>query len=216
MKAEEQIAKAEALARKYNREGWGSRASVLHAIYDIFKPDISYDSFILICSVLDGFHGVAAGFYEDGKGYGIPACGALCGGVAAFFMIKGKKEYPFPFWTEGMKPDGWITTAMNDKQSTPKSLAHEFLDHTKPLGYGGSYQIVSRFKEHFGHTDCMDLVKPYGHNITHDCFKNCHKMIIKTAGIVTRVILEYEKNPESLLLGDRNPLLYICRPENEV
>ncbi len=210
---EDIILEAQSLARKYNSEGWGSRAAVMHAIYDLFETGISEDAFVLICSIMDGFHASSSAIYEDseGRGYGITACGALNGALAAFAMVFGKKNYPFPFWTEGMKPNGWITRVMNDSNSTPKIMAQSFIDHTRPLGYGGYFQIVSRFKEHFDTTDCLDLVKPFGHYVTHQCFKNCHKIIIWTAGMAAKIIMEYDNDPDSLNIDNRNPHLFILR-----
>jgi hypothetical protein len=206
---EKKIEQAKERARKYNREGWGSRAAVLHAIYDMFETGIPEDMFIRICTVMDPFHVVASGFYENGRGYGCTMCGALAGGLAAFSMVHGWKEFPYKFWTEGMKSDGWISTMLEDPGVTLKDKAIAFIDHAKPLGYGGYYQIVSRFKVQFGTTDCLDLVRPYGDYMTREGFKNCHKIIIWTAGMVAQVILEYERDPESLEIDERHPTLYI-------
>ena len=209
------IEQAKYLARKYNREGWGSRATVLHAIYDIFETGISENMFIRICAIIDPFHAAASGFYENGKGYGATMCGAIGGGLAAFGMVHGWKEFPYRFWTEGMKSDGWIFTMLEDPEVTPKDKAVAFIEHCRPLGYGGYYQIVSRFKEHFGTTHCMDLVRPYGGEyVTREVFKNCHKIIIWTTGMVAQVILEYERDPNSLEIDERNPQLYILE-ENQ-
>lgn len=214
---EDTILEAQSLARKYNREGWGSRATIMHAIYDLFETGISEDAFVLICSIVDGFHASSSALYEDNddgrrqRGHGITACGALSGALAAFAMVFGQKEYPFPFWTEGMKPNGWITRVMNDPNSTPKTMAESFIDHARPLGYGGYFHIVSRFKEHFGTTDCLDLVKPFGHYVTHQCFKNCHKIIIWTAGMAAKIILEYDNAPDSFNIDNRNPHLFILK-----
>ena len=206
---DKRIEQAKELARKYNREGWGSRAAVLHAIYDTFETGIPEDMFIRVCAVMDAFHAGASGFYENGRGYGCTMCGALAGGLAAFGMVHGWKEFPYKFWAEGMKSDGWISTMLEDPGVTPKDKAVAFIDHCKPLGYGGYYQIASRFKAQFGTTHCLDLVRPYGDYVAKEVFKNCHKIIIWTAGMVAHVILEYERDPDSLEIDERNPTLYI-------
>lgn len=105
---EKKIEQAKYLAKKYNREGWGSRGAVLHAIYDIFETGIPEDMFIRICSIIDPFHAGASGFYENNKGYGATMCGALSGGLAAFGMVHGWKDFPYKLWIEGMKSYGWV------------------------------------------------------------------------------------------------------------
>ena len=203
------IEEARKLARKYNQAGWGSRASVLHAVYDLFETDIPEKMFIRLCGIIDGFQGVTSGIYEHGKSYGATMCGALSGGIAAFGMVHGWREFPYRFWTEGMKSGGWISDMMEDSKVTKNDKARAFIEHCKPLGYGGYYQIAARFKEHYGTTDCLDLVRPYGEYVNKDCFKNCHKIIIWTAGMVAHVIMEYKINPDSLEIDERNPLLYL-------
>jgi len=201
---DEKVEQAETLARKYVKDGWGSRASVFHAIYDLFETDISPEMCTRICSILDPFHGVASAIYEDGKSFGITACGALSGALAAFSMVHGWRELPYKFWAEGMKPGNWLAEAMDDPAISPEEKVRLYYERCKLLGYGGYYQIVLRFKEHFGTTDCFGLEKPFGDPVSRVCFKNCGKVITWTAGMVAQVILEYEENPDSLEIGDGN------------
>jgi len=207
------IDQAESLARNYNRAGWGSRASVLHAIYDLFETGIPESMFIRLCGIIDGFHAGASGFYEHNEGYGATMCGALSGAIAGFGMVHGWREFPYKFWTEGLRPDGWITRMLENPKVTRKDKVRSFLEHCKPLGYGGYYQIASRFKEHFGTTNCLDLVRPYGDYVNRDCFKSCHKIIIWTAGMAAQVIMEYENDPDSLEIDERNPLVVLSELE---
>jgi len=44
--SEKKVEQAKNLAAKYMRGGWGSRASVLHAIYDLFEADVPPEMFI--------------------------------------------------------------------------------------------------------------------------------------------------------------------------
>ena len=211
----QQIERAKTLAGEYNKEGWGSRSAVLHAIYDIFETGIPHGMFKIICGILDGFHPGAAGLYEHGRGFGITLCGALSGAIASFGMVHGCREIPYKIWTEGMKPDGWLNNLMNDPEATPNEKARSFVKHSESYGYGGYYQITARFKEHFGTTHCIDLVKPYGHYVTEECFRNCHKIIIWTAGMVAQIISEYERCRDSQQIGDGNPHIYILA-ENKI
>jgi hypothetical protein len=107
---EDRVEQAKAAARKYAREGWGSRATVFHALYDVFQTDtnITPEECYKICCILDPFHAIASAIYENGKANGLTICGALSGGLAGFSMVHGWRELPFKFWSEGMKPDGWL------------------------------------------------------------------------------------------------------------
>jgi len=78
---------------------------------------------------------------------------------------------------------------------------------------GGYYRIASRFKEHFGTTNCLDLVRPYGGYVNRDCFKSCHNIIIWTADMAEQVIMEYENDPDSLEIDERNPLVVLLELE---
>ena len=209
--SEKKVEKARNLAAKYMRDGWGSRASVLHAIYDLFETGIPPEMFIRLCSIINPFHADAAAIYEEGKSFGVTVCGALSGALAAFSMVHGIKELPSKFWTEGMKPDGWITKMIDNPSISSEEKTYAFIKGCEGIGYGAYYQIVARFKEHFGATDCFDLVKPYGSPITRECFRNCAKIVIWTAGMVAQVILEYEDDPDSLVVGDDNIQLAVVR-----
>jgi len=213
---EKKVEQARNLAAKYMREGWGSRASVLHAIYDLFETDIPQEMFYKLCCILDPFHAPASAIYENGKDSGITTCGALSGALAAFSMVHGTRELPFKFWAEGMKPDGWVTRMVDNPSISPEEKAYAFMKGCEEMRYGAYYQIVTRFKEHFGTTDCFDLMKPYGDPITRECFRNCDKIVIWTTGMVAQVILEYERNPNSLKVGDGNVYLAVVRSAHTV
>ena len=205
----EKVEQAKNLASKYMREGWGSRASVFHAIYDLFETDISPEMCYKFCCILDPLHAPASAIYENGKGFGVTVCGALSGALTAFSMVHGCKELPFKFWVEGMKPDGFLSRKIDNPATLPEEKIDDYIDKSEQLGYGAYYQIVARFKEHFGTTDCFDLQKPYGDSITRECFRNCAKIVIWTAGMAAQVILEYAENPDSLKIGNGNVHLAI-------
>ena len=207
----DKVERAKALAKKYMREGWGSRASVLHAIYDLFETGVSSETFIEICTILGPFHGVAAAIYDNGRGFGITACGALSGALAAFSMLYGRKQFPSKFWVEGMKPGGWLAKVIDDPAISPEEKVLLYYEHSKQSGYGGYHQIVLRFKEHFGTTDCFDLEKSYGDPVSRACFRNCNEVVIWTAGMVAEVILQYEENPDSLKIAEENVHLAVLR-----
>lgn len=210
----EKVEQTKNLAAKYMREGWGSRASVFHAIYDLFETDISPEMCYKFCCILDPLHAPASAIYEDGKGFGITVCGALSGALTAFSMVHGCKELPFRFWVEGMKPGGFLSKKIDNPTIPPEEKARDYIDKCERGGYGAYYQIVARFKEHFGTTDCFDLQKPHGDSITRECFRNCARIVIWTAGMTAQVILEYEEDPEAFKIGSGNVHLAILRAAN--
>lgn len=202
---------AEARAKKYVKEGWGSRAAVFHAIYDLFETDISPETCNKICCILSPFTPAASAIYENGRGYGLTICGALAGALAAFSLIHGPKELPYSFWTEGMKPDGWLKEILDNPDISPEEKVRIYYDRGKPL-FSPTQQIVRSFKEHFGATDCLYLEEPYGDPISRECFRNCGKVIIPwTAGMVAQIILDYEKNPDQFEVDDRNVHMTVVR-----
>jgi len=201
------VEQAKNLAAKYMREGWGSRASVFHAIYDLFETDIPPEMCYRFCYILDPLHAPASAIYENGKGFGVTTCGALTGALTAFSMVHGCKDLPYKFWVEGMKPNGFLGSKIDNPAVPPEEKIDDYRVHCEQLGYGAYYQIVARFKEHFGTTDCLDLVKPYGAPITKECFRNCARIVIWTAGMVAQVILEYGEDPYSFKIGNGNVYL---------
>jgi hypothetical protein len=208
---DEKIEQAKSLAIKYLREGWGSRASVFHAIYDVFETDLTQEMCDRICSILDPFHAPASAIYEGSKGYGITVCGALSGALAAFSMVYGWRELPYKFWVDGMKPDGFLGKVIDDRTVSPEKKARIYSEMCEPIGYGVYYQIVNRFRKHFGTTDCFDLQKPYGDPVSRECFGNCARVVVWTAGMVAQVILEYEREPSSFKIEDGNVHLAVVR-----
>ncbi len=70
---EKRIEQAKALTRKYMREGWGSRASILYAIYDLFPTELSEEMFVKVCWVLDPLPAPAAAMYENEHGFECPS-----------------------------------------------------------------------------------------------------------------------------------------------
>lgn len=66
---EKRIEQAKALIRKYMREGWRSRASILYAIYDLFPTELSEETFVKVCWVLDPLLAPAAAMYENEHGF---------------------------------------------------------------------------------------------------------------------------------------------------
>jgi len=207
---EKKIEEATSLGVKYLREGWGSRSSVFLAICDLFAKDVSQEICINICYALDPFHGVASAIYEDGKAYGITVCGALSGGLASFSLINGFKDLPFNFWTEGMKSNGFLGKIIDNPEVSPKEKIQLYYEKCEPL-YGAYYQMVYRFKEHFGTTDCLDFEKPFADPISTKCFRNCAKIIAWTSGMVARMLIEYKEDPEKFKVGHGNVHLEVMR-----
>jgi hypothetical protein len=205
------VEQAKAAARKYVRDGWGSRSTVFHAIYDVFETDLSPEMCDRFCCILDPFHAVASAIYRNGEVYGLTICGALSGGLAGFSMVHGPKELPYKFWSEGMKPDGWLARIIDNPSISPEEKVRIYYDHCGQLKYGAYFEIVTRFKERFGTTDCFYLEKPYGDPISRECFKNCGEVIIWTAGMVAQVILDCERTPDSFEVGNRNVHLAVIR-----
>ena len=115
-----------------------------------------------------------------------------------------------------MKSDGWITKMVDNPSISPEEKAYAFIKACEGKGYGAYYQIVARFKERFGATDCFDLQKPYADPVSRECFRNCAKVVIWTAGMVAQVILEYEKNPSSLKVGNGSVQLAVVRSAKQV
>ena len=208
---EEKIEQAKSSAIQYMREGWGSRASVFHAIYDVFDTDLTQEMCYKFCSILDPFHASASAIYGNGKAYGITVCGALSGALAAFSMVHGCKELPYKFWVDGMKPDGFLGKVIDDPAVSPEEKVRICSGRCDQIGYGAYYQIVERFRKRFGTTDCFELEKPYADPVSRECFRNCAKVVIWTAGMIAQVILEYEKEPGSFKKGDENVHLAVIR-----
>jgi hypothetical protein len=208
---EEKVEQAKSSAIKYVREGWGSRASVFRAIYDVFDTDLTQEMCDKICSILDPFHAPASAIYKKGKAYGITACGALSGALAAFSMVHGWRKIPYKFWVDGMKPDGFLGKVIDDPAVSSEEKVRIYNDRCEQLGYGAYYQIVERFRKHFGTTDCFEFEKPYGNPVSRECFKNCARVITWTAGMVAQVILEYERDTASLKIGNGNVHLAVIR-----
>ena len=115
---------------------------------------------------------------KDGKANGLTMCGALSGGLAGFSMVHGWRELPFKFWSEGMKPDGWLGKIIDNPSVSPEEKVHAYYDHCKPLAYGAYYQIVARFKERFGTTDCFYLQNPYAEPVSNECFRNYGNVLL--------------------------------------
>ena len=195
---EELIEQAKTLAAQYVREGWGSRASVLHAIYDLFETNIPLDVFVQYCALLDPLHGPAAAIhFADGKRAGLTVCGALTSGLLAFSMLNGVKEIPFQLWLEAKPGNGQFGKMIDDPSISLAEKVRLFNKEVEKLCYGVYQHIALRFYEHFGTTDCYDLQKPFGNPVDRECFRNCARVIIWTAGMITETILAYDKDPSS-------------------
>lgn len=193
---ESKVEQAKALAAKYMREGWGSRSSLFHAIYDLFETGLSFDTFLRICSIIDPFHAPAAAIYKNGQGTGVTVCGALSSALAAFGMVHGEKNLPYHFWTDGLKKDGWLTKILDDPTLSEEEKLRVFNEKlTEIKSYRAYREIVARFHARFGTTECLELQKPYGTSVSRECFRNCARIVAWTAGMVTEVILAYEKDP---------------------
>jgi len=59
-------------------EGWGSRASILYATYDLFPTELSEEMFLKVCCISNPLCAPAAATYENQHGFkprrqGIPA-----------------------------------------------------------------------------------------------------------------------------------------------
>jgi len=198
--------KAKDLARKYMRQGWGSRASVLHAIYDLFDTGFSQKDFLNFCRILNPFHAPAGAIYENGIGFGLNTCGAVTGALASFALVHGLRYnadgpiLPGGGW-ENMYKDIMINPALPAEEKL-----HKYADELNSIGCGAYYQIVVRFKSCMGSTDCLALRRPYhgGDPLSKKAFKICNEAVIQAACIATEVILEYEENPESLQIGQKH------------
>ena len=201
---ENRVQQARDLARKYMREGWGSRPSVLHAIYDLFDTGIREDEFLRICTILNPFHAPAGALYENGCAFGFNTCGTLAGALASFAMVHGARYSPKgPDFPGG----GWermYKEIMTNPALSPEKKVRMYLDRLKLIGCGAYYQIVARFKARMGTTDCLRLREPYckGDPLSREAFKVCSDAAIEGAGIAAEVILEYEQNPDSLQIGE--------------
>lgn len=201
---EDKVEQSKALARKYMREGWGSRASVLHAIYDLFPTDLSEEVFLKVCCILDPLHAPAAAIYENEHGFGITACGALSSALASFAMVHGFKPE-----RQGIFANFWEVAykkIITNPNMTAEEKVRKYVDMLQLGGYGAYYQIVVRFKERLGSVDCFELRKPYcsGDPVSRECFKACVRPVSEAAGIAAEVILEYEQDPDSLKIGEGN------------
>ncbi len=202
---EEKVRQAKELAKKYMRQGWGSRPSVFHAIWDLFETDINEEEFLKFCRILNPFHAPASAIYENEVGSGINNCGALSGALASFAMVHGVR-----YGTQGMlspNDGGWeqiYKNIMANPDLSAEDKVRRYLDRLKRIGAGAYYQIVARFKKAMGTTDCLALRKPYcgGNPLSPRAFKICNQAVIESAGIVAGVILEYETNPEALEIGE--------------
>lgn len=195
---EELIEQAKTLTAQYVREGWGSRASVLHAIYDMFETNIAPDTFVMYCALLDPLHGPAAAIhFADGKRAGLTICGALTSGLLAFSMLNGEKKIPYQLWAETKPGEGSFGKMIDDPSISLAEKIRLFNEEMDKSCYGVYQHIASRFYEHFGTTDCYDLQKPFGNPVDRECFRNCARVLIWTAGMVTETILAYEKAPSS-------------------
>ena len=203
---QQKIDQARELARKYMRQGWGSRHSVLHAIYDLFDTGLSQEEFLKACRILNPFHAPAGALYESGCGFGVTTCGTLLGALASFAMVHGViygREGPrFP-------GGGWDDTykkIMTNPDLSVEAKVRAYLDKLKAIGGGAYYQIVTRFKDRLGATDCITLRRPSlgGDPLSKGAFQACNKAAIEAAGIVAEVILQYEENPDSLQIGEGN------------
>ena len=197
------IEQSKDLAGKYMRDGWGSRGSVFHAIYDVFDTGISQEEFRRICAVIDPFHAPASSLYEDGHGFSITTCGALSGALASFALIHGFQyglDFPGNFGRDIYQE------IMTNPDLCAKEKTEQFMDKLNSSGYGAYYQIVARFRARLGTTDCFELRKPYckGDPLSKEAFKICKTAAIEAAGIAAEIILEYEEDPNSLQIGKGN------------
>jgi len=43
------------------------------------------------------------------------------------------KELPYSFWTEGMKPDGWLKEILDNPDISPEEKVRIYYDRGKPL-----------------------------------------------------------------------------------
>ena len=196
----ELIEQAKTLAANYAREGWGSRATVLHAIYDLFEIDIPPDMFVRFCSILDPLHAPSSGIhFADGRRAGVTVCGALTSALVAFGMLFSERDLPYGLW-EIARPGGWLGEILDDPNVPVAEKVRVFNDESDKGAYGAHQHIALRFYEHFGTTDCYDLQKPFGNPVSRDCFRNCGRVLIWTAGMVTEVILAYAKDPSAFKL----------------
>ncbi len=194
----------EELALNYLRGGWGSRASVFRALLDFFSVDLDEGTVKLICLALDPFHAPSASFYTDKGKYGVTICGALAGALAAFNIIVGSPNLlPYEFWTEGMKDNGWIRRMLDEEWSLEDKI-ETYVKACEKYGYGAHYEIVKRFYQRFGTTDCLDLEKSVGDPVSYECFKNCAKVVIWTASMVRDVINEFREDPDRFKIGKEN------------
>ncbi|NPA15408.1 MAG: C_GCAxxG_C_C family protein [Deferribacteres bacterium] len=191
-------------ALNYLRQGWGSRASVLRALLDDFGFAFDEHTLKLICLALDPFHAPSASLYTDRGKYGITVCGALSGALAAFNLITASVDLlPYEFWTEGMKEGGWIKRMIDEGWPLEKKI-EAYIKACEKYGYGAHYEMVKRFYERFGTTDCLELEQMVGDPVSYECFKNCAKVVIWTAAMAKDVISAFRKEPSRFRIGKGN------------
>lgn len=205
-RADAKIQEAKDVARKYMRQGWGSRASVLHAIYDLFDTGFSQQDFLNFCRILNPFHAPAGAIYENGIGFGINTCGAVSGALASFALAHGLRYNADGPMLPGGGWENMYKDVMINPDLSPEDKLRKYADELNSIGCGAYYQIVVRFKSRMGTTDCLALRRPYhgGDPLSKKAFKICNEAVIEAAGIAAEVILEYKENPESFQIGQNH------------
>ena len=189
----ELIKKAKKNAKENIKEFTGlSYLSVFKSIYDLVKTPVPFES----AKLLSGF-----GLGVGGSGN---VCGALSGGIAAIGLVYGETEptYNGDRFSEIVKKEGM---AQEEKKEELKSL----------IRHGAIYnRLVNKFEEKFGSSQCSELIDEWKENpICVKRYKNCHKIIIETAGMVMELLLKAEN--EGLDSFDFGKMVYdkLCTPE---
>ncbi len=191
-------------ALNYLRGGWGSRASVLRALLDEFGVVFDETTIKWICLAIDPFHAPSASFYTEKGKYGITVCGALSGALSAFNLIFGSPDLlPYEFWTEGMKEGGWIKRMLDENWPMERKI-EAYIRACEKYGYGAHYEMVKRFYEKYGTTDCLELEMKVGDPVSYECFKNCAKIVMWTASMAKDVISAFKSDPTRFRVGKEN------------
>jgi hypothetical protein len=84
---------------------------------------------------------------------------------------------------------------------SPEEEVREYLGTMK--GVAIYNEMANRFKKSFGAINCIDLIRPWANDpVSLDCFRNCEKIVVETAGLTMELILEARENGTSFEMGE--------------